>query len=196
MSCGSARGGSKGSDNLQPTNFERFRRLAEYLSLDERNALTELDRSEAPRGSNSLALRLISLGFAELSRGRLTLTPAGRGVLASMPAGRTPADPGWSRSGAGTELAGAVPPQKSQTDRVIICLECGRAYKALKRHLAMVHGISPDTYRARWKLPHDYPLVAPVHSRKRRFLAKQTRLWHVARRKTLKPSGLRSTLRS
>ena len=82
---------------------------------------------------------------------------------------------------------------KSLTDRTIVCLECGRPYKALKRHLALAHGMTPHAYRTRWKLPPDYPMVAPLHSRKRRFLAKQLGLGHAARRNAPKRKGKRST---
>lgn len=193
MNGRSAGGGSKGSQNWDRTSSARFRDLAEYLSPEERKALQELERSGRPQSSAKLALRLLSLGFAELSHGRLALTPAGRSVLASMPAARAVANAGFVSPEAKAERTPAAPPKKSLTDRTIVCLECGRAYKALKRHLALAHGMTPDAYRARWKLPHDYPMVAPLHSRKRRFLAKQMGLGHVARRNTPKRRGKPST---
>jgi predicted transcriptional regulator len=71
------------------------------------------------------------------------------------------------------ELTPAVPIKKSVTNDEIICLECGRGAKMLKRHLASAHGLSPDEYRQRWRLPADYPVVAPVYAAKRSSLAKQ-----------------------
>lgn len=55
----------------------------------------------------------------------------------------------------------------------IVCLEDGKKMKMLKRHLATDHGMTPAEYRARWKLPSDYPLVAPTYAAKRQELAKK-----------------------
>ncbi|WEK47991.1 MAG: MucR family transcriptional regulator [Candidatus Andeanibacterium colombiense] len=54
----------------------------------------------------------------------------------------------------------------------IACLECGKKMKMLKRHLSTDHDLSVEEYRARWKLPADYPLIAPNYAQKRRELAK------------------------
>jgi predicted transcriptional regulator len=56
----------------------------------------------------------------------------------------------------------AVPIRKSVTPDSIICLECGQKMKMLRRHLATDHGMSVDNYRAKWDLPAEYPMVAPV----------------------------------
>jgi len=53
----------------------------------------------------------------------------------------------------------------------IVCLDCGKKMKMLKRHLMTDHGLTPDEYRARWGLAADYPLVAPDYAEKRRELA-------------------------
>lgn len=55
----------------------------------------------------------------------------------------------------------------------IVCLDCGKKMKMLKRHLSTEHGLSPDEYRARWELSADYPLVAPNYAETRRDLAKK-----------------------
>lgn len=55
----------------------------------------------------------------------------------------------------------------------IVCLDCGKKMKMLKRHLNTEHGMSPDDYRARWDLGPEYPLVAPNYSATRRDLAKE-----------------------
>ena len=55
----------------------------------------------------------------------------------------------------------------------IVCLDCGKKMKMLKRHLSTEHGMSPDEYRARWELAADYPLVAPNYAETRRDLAKK-----------------------
>ncbi|MEP5938581.1 MAG: MucR family transcriptional regulator [Erythrobacter sp.] len=55
----------------------------------------------------------------------------------------------------------------------VVCLDCGKKMKMLKRHLSTEHGMSPDEYKARWNLNSDYPLVAPAYAETRRDLAKQ-----------------------
>ena len=55
----------------------------------------------------------------------------------------------------------------------IICLECGKDMKMLKRHLMTDHGLTPDEYRARFGLNSDYPMVAPDYAETRRELAKK-----------------------
>ncbi len=67
----------------------------------------------------------------------------------------------------------AVPVKRSVTDHAVVCLECGKGQKTLKRHLAAAHGMTPEEYRAKWRLPADYPMVAPDYAEKRRKLAKQ-----------------------
>lgn len=54
----------------------------------------------------------------------------------------------------------------------IICMECGRKQKTLKRHLQTAHGMDPKTYRKDYGLPDSYPMVAPNYSEQRRGLAK------------------------
>ncbi|TGR10481.1 transcriptional regulator [Mesorhizobium sp. M4B.F.Ca.ET.190.01.1.1] len=66
----------------------------------------------------------------------------------------------------------AVNPKRSVTPDYIICLEDGKKFKSLKRHLATHFGLTPDEYREKWGLPHDYPMVAPTYSESRSNLAK------------------------
>lgn len=70
----------------------------------------------------------------------------------------------------------AVPIRKSVTNDNITCLECGKAFKSLKRHLTTHHGVTPDEYKAEWALPSDYPMVAPSYAEKRSALAKESGL--------------------
>ena len=53
----------------------------------------------------------------------------------------------------------------------LVCLDCGKKMKMLKRHLSTEHGMTPDEYRARWNLSSDYPMVAPDYAATRRDLA-------------------------
>ncbi len=80
-------------------------------------------------------------------------------------------------SGAGeadsvVELKPAVPVKKSITPEYLICLEDGKKFKSLKRHLRTEYDMSPEEYRAKWGLPPDYPMVAPTYSEARSRLAK------------------------
>jgi predicted transcriptional regulator len=66
----------------------------------------------------------------------------------------------------------AVSVKKSITDEYLVCLEDGRKFKSLKRHLRTRYNMSPEEYRAKWGLPHDYPMVAPNYAKVRSSLAK------------------------
>ena len=76
----------------------------------------------------------------------------------------------------------AVPIKKSVGDDYIICLEDGRKFKSLKRHLRTAYNLTPDQYRAKWGLPHDYPMVAPAYAMARSALAHQMGLGQKRRR--------------
>jgi predicted transcriptional regulator len=67
----------------------------------------------------------------------------------------------------------AVSIKKSVTDDYLICLEDGRKFKSLKRHLRTKYDLSPEAYRAKWGLPTTYPMVAPAYAAARSNLAKQ-----------------------
>ncbi|KCZ85797.1 MULTISPECIES: MucR family transcriptional regulator [Hyphomonas] len=71
------------------------------------------------------------------------------------------------------QLKPAVPVAKSISDNFLICLEDGKKFKSLKRHLRTSYDMSPEEYRAKWHLPSDYPMVAPGYSRQRSKLAKK-----------------------
>ncbi|MFC0634257.1 MucR family transcriptional regulator [Brevundimonas balnearis] len=67
----------------------------------------------------------------------------------------------------------AVSIRKSITPDYLICLEDGRKFKSLKRHLRTKYDMSPEEYRTKWGLPKDYPMVAPNYAKARSELAKQ-----------------------
>lgn len=77
----------------------------------------------------------------------------------------------------------AVPAKKSVTNDYIVCLEDGRKFKSLKRHLRTQFNMSPDEYREKWGLAPDYPMVAPNYAKARSNLAKQMGLGQQRRRK-------------
>ena len=70
-------------------------------------------------------------------------------------------------------LKPAVPIKKSVFPDYLICLEDGKKFKSLKRHLRTHYDLSPEEYREKWGLPHDYPMVAPNYAAARSQLAKQ-----------------------
>jgi predicted transcriptional regulator len=74
------------------------------------------------------------------------------------------------------ELKPAVPVKKSVAPDFIICLEDGKKFKSLKRHLRTHYDMSPEEYRDKWGLPADYPMVAPNYSATRSRLAKDNGL--------------------
>jgi antitoxin HigA-1 len=99
-------------------------------------------------------------------------------------AGQPPGHRVAAKAGLGldAELKPAVPPRKSITADYIICLEDGRKFKSLKRHLRTQYNLSPEEYREKWGLPLNYPMVAPAYAKARSALAKQTGLAHRKRR--------------
>jgi len=76
----------------------------------------------------------------------------------------------------------AVPIKKSVQPDYIVCLEDGKQFKSLKRHIRTVYNLTPDQYRAKWGLPPTYPMVAPNYSASRSELAKQMGLGNQRRR--------------
>jgi predicted transcriptional regulator len=66
----------------------------------------------------------------------------------------------------------AVPIDESITPDYVTCLEDGKQFKSLKRHLGL-HGMTPEEYRTKWSLPDNYPMVAPKYAKARSRLAKK-----------------------
>ena len=75
----------------------------------------------------------------------------------------------------------AVPVRKSIAPDYLICLEDGKKFKSLKRHLRTHYDLSPEQYREKWGLPADYPMVAPNYSETRSRLAKDNGLGRKAK---------------
>ncbi len=78
-----------------------------------------------------------------------------------------------------TEPKPAVPIKKSVTDEYIICLEDGKKLTMLRRYLMTHFQMTPEQYRKKWDLPHDYPMVAPAYARKRSAFAKELGLGRI-----------------
>ncbi len=81
----------------------------------------------------------------------------------------------------------AVSVRRSVTPDYLICLEDGKKFKMLKRHLRTNFNLSPEEYRAKWNLPADYPMVAPNYAKQRSEFAKKIGLGRKPARK--KASG-------
>jgi predicted transcriptional regulator len=80
-------------------------------------------------------------------------------------------------------LKPAVPVKKSINPDFIVCLEDGKKFKSLKRHLRTQYNMTPEQYRENWGLPGDYPMVAPNYAAARSQLAKQMGLGQQRRRR-------------
>ena len=86
------------------------------------------------------------------------------------------------------ELVPAVSVRKSVTPDAIICLDDGKKFKSLKRHLRTTYDMTPDQYRAKWGLPSDYPMVAPNYAKTRSELAKTMGLGQQRRKEQATPA--------
>ncbi len=80
-------------------------------------------------------------------------------------------------------LKPAISVKKSITPEYIVCLEDGKKFKSLKRHLRTQYNMTPEQYRDKWGLPPDYPMVAPNYAAARSQLAKQMGLGQQRRRR-------------
>ena len=97
-------------------------------------------------------------------------------ALLNVSAGRT--------QGSGDTSKPAISVKKSVTDEYLVCLEDGKRFKSLKRHLRTRYNMSPDQYREKWGLPADYPMVAPNYAEARSRLAKEMGLGQQRRRRS------------
>ena len=89
-------------------------------------------------------------------------------------------------------LSPAVPIKKSVRPDYIICLDDGKKFKMLKRHLRTAYNMSPEEYRAKWNLPSDYPMVAPKYAAVRSELSKKLGLgWKRARKARVRRTATR-----
>jgi len=103
-------------------------------------------------GRNAIAVA----DLPELIRGTYQALSSAAAPLASQPA---------------APMVPAVPVRKSVQPGHVVCLECGKKLKMLKRHLRTDHGLTADEYRAKWGLAEDYPVVAPEYAKQRSTLA-------------------------
>jgi len=90
---------------------------------------------------------------------------------------------GSANEAPGEPLKPAVSVKKSITPEYIVCLEDGKKFKSLKRHLRTQYNMTPEQYRDKWSLSPDYPMVAPSYAAARSQLAKQMGLGQQRRRR-------------
>jgi len=128
----------------------------ETVHLDEKAALLEMtaDIVSAYVGNNSVSSGDLPSLIANI---HAALSQVSTGVVEVEPELKEP----------------AVPIRKSISPDFLICLEDGRKFKSLKRHLRTKYDMSPEEYRAKWGLAKDYPMVAPNYAKARSELAKQ-----------------------
>ena len=91
---------------------------------------------------------------------------------------------GKQAEGSSEPLKPAISVKKSITPEFIVCLEDGKKFKSLKRHLRTQYNMTPEQYREKWGLSSDYPMVAPNYAAARSQLAKQMGLGQQRRRRT------------
>ena len=84
--------------------------------------------------------------------------------------------------------APAVPIRKSVTPDYLICLDDGKHFKSLRRHLATL-GMTPEQYREKWSLPDSYPMVAPNYAAQRSALAKSIGLGQIRQNAAARKKG-------
>lgn len=89
---------------------------------------------------------------------------------------------GGAQEPAAEPLKPAISVKRSITPDYVVCLEDGKKFKSLKRHLRTQYGMTPEQYREKWNLPNDYPMVAPNYAAARSQLAKQMGLGQQSRR--------------
>ena len=81
-------------------------------------------------------------------------------------------------------LKPAVSPKRSVQPDYLVCLEDGKKFKSLKRHIQTHHDLSPEQYREKWNLPKEYPMVAPNYAAARSALAKKAGLGQQRKKKS------------
>ena len=90
---------------------------------------------------------------------------------------------GRPAEGSSEPLKPAISVKKSITPEHIVCLEDGKKFKSLKRHLRTQYNMTPEQYREKWGLSSDYPMVAPNYAKHRSALAKKIGLGTRPRRR-------------
>lgn len=128
--------------------------------------MTEKQYRDALRTTAGLALYGVRLSISLAETGLVVMRAAQRALERVRQSPKTQKSPAKS----------ATAISQSVTADHVICLEDGKKFKTLKRHLRTAHGLSPQQYREKWELPADHPLVAPNYAAKRSVMAKKVDL--------------------
>jgi predicted transcriptional regulator len=141
--------------------------------------MTEKQYRDALRTAAGLTLYGVRLSISLAETG-LVVMRAAQGALE-----RVKQSPKTQKSPA--KSAAAI--SQSVTADHVICLEDGKKFKTLKRHLRIAHDLSPQQYREKWELPADHPLVAPNYAAKRSVMAKKVDLGKRSSKAVLKAAA-------
>jgi predicted transcriptional regulator len=91
-------------------------------------------------------------------------------------AGLTSGEAGLPAPAGSLRSSPAVAPRRSVFADRVVCLECGREMTSLRRHLMDAHGLTPERYRLKWRLPAEHPIVAPDYAKLRSAMARASGL--------------------
>lgn len=145
-----------------------------------RKAKTEAqeERANAPTTGDHLVDLTVSLVSSYVGRNQVPMSEI-PSVIRMFHSALAQAAGQTATAQAESERKPAVPVKKSVTDEYIVCLEDGKRLTMLKRYLRTHYNMSPEEYRKKWDLPHDYPMVAPAYARLRSAFAKKIGLGRV-----------------
>jgi predicted transcriptional regulator len=135
---------------------------------------SEKEETQTPAGDRFVDLT-VNLVSSYVSRNQVPMGDLA-GLITTFHSALTGAAAGHT---AEVERKPAVTVKKSVGDDYIICLEDGKKLTMLKRYLRSQYNMSPEEYRKKWDLPHDYPMVAPAYARLRSAFAKKIGLGRV-----------------
>ena len=128
--------------------------------------------ADTDKGIDSTTLVSLTAQIVSAYAGKAPLSPEQLNETIDAVAGALRGVGGPSAEPPSAQQMPAVPIKKSVTPEFIVCLEDGKKLKMLKRHLRTAYGMTPAEYRAKWGLPHDYPMAAPAYAARRSTLAK------------------------
>jgi predicted transcriptional regulator len=129
-------------------------------------------------GATSDLITLTAQIAAAYASDNAVSTAAFPGLIQQIHQSLTDVSSGGERQPAASPLSGEalVDVRRSVFADHLVCLACGMSVKILKRHLMAAHGMTPDQYRTKWKLPAHYPLIAPDYAKTRSRLARASGL--------------------
>jgi len=147
---------------------------APFVTLRNKRAVSVKNQEEFVKNANQIEL-VVEIVTAFISFNPLPARDLGNliGLIHEGISGATHQNPAEERIQHRPKPAILV--QKSVTQDYLICLDDGRRYKSLRRHIAIL-GMTPAQYRAKWRLPPDYPMVAANYTLKRSEMARKSGL--------------------